>query len=216
MIREEKRTVYCPYMKRQVSIADYYLLMGTTTCQIDVSPFFWRCSEEERCASPVCGERDPFIKQETKEECQVEDRGNIVGTSFPAYSFAIERGKIKEFSLAIGDQKQIYLDPLKAAEEGYPDVAAPPTFGAAIDLWGGSGFMEMCSVLGVNPVKVLHGEQEYQYFGDIVAGDVIKAETTVVDFSEKSKMYLVTLETVYTNQKNELVQKCRKVVVELK
>lgn len=146
----------------------------------------------------------------------MEDRGNIVGTIFPAYNFAIERGKIKEFCLAIGDKKDIYLDPLKASEEGYPDVAAPPTFGTVIDLWGGSGFMEMCSVLGVNPVKVLHGEQEYEYFGDIVAGDVIKAETSVTGFIEKEKMYLLTLETVYTNQRNEIVQKCRKVVVELK
>lgn len=146
----------------------------------------------------------------------MEDRSNIVGTSFPAYSFAIERGKIKEFAQAIGDNKDIYLDPRKASEEGYSDVAAPPTFGTVIDLWGGGGFLEMCSVLKLNPVKVLHGEQEYEYFGDIVAGDVIRAETSVVGFHEKEKMYLITLETVYTNKRDELVQKCRKVIVELK
>lgn len=146
----------------------------------------------------------------------MEDRSNLVGTGFPAYSFTIERGKIKEFALAIGDQKDIYLDPQKASEAGCTDVLAPPTFGTVIDLWGGGGFLELCSVLRLNPLKVLHGEQEYEYFGDIVAGDVITAETSVAGYTEKEKMCLLTLETVYTNQRKEIVQKCRKVIIELK
>lgn len=70
MIREEKRTVYCPSMEKQVSIVEYYRLSGTGTCQIDISSFFWQCSEEKACTSPVCGERGYLLlKQETKEEC---------------------------------------------------------------------------------------------------------------------------------------------------
>lgn len=70
MIREEKRTVYCPCTEKQVSIAEYYQLEGTSTCQIDISPFFWQCSEEKNCLSPICRERSRYslLKQETREE----------------------------------------------------------------------------------------------------------------------------------------------------
>jgi len=112
--------------------------------------------------------------------------------------------------------KDIYLDPEKAVGEGYPGVIAPPTFGTVIDLWGGPGFMKLCENLRLNPVKVLHGEQEYQYLESITAGDEITATTTITNFTEKKNMYLITMETVYVNQRKEEVQKCRQVVVELK
>ncbi|MFZ5632837.1 MAG: FAS1-like dehydratase domain-containing protein [Bacillota bacterium] len=64
----------------------------------------------------------------------MEDRSSMVGTSFPAYSFTVERGKIREFAAAIGDMKDIYLDPKKAVEAGYADVTVPPTFGTVINL----------------------------------------------------------------------------------
>lgn len=146
----------------------------------------------------------------------VEDRNALVGTSFPSYSFAVERGKIRELAQAIGDLKNIYLDPEKAKAEGYQDVAAPPTFGTVIDLWGGPGFSGMCNNLRLNPLKVLHGEQEYQYLGDMVAGDVITATTTLAGYTEKKNMHVLTLETTYVNQIGEAVSKCRQVVLELK
>jgi len=146
----------------------------------------------------------------------VEDRSAMVGAGFPPYSFTVERGKIKEFATAIGDMKAVYLDPEKAAGEGYSDATVPPTFGTVIDLWGGPGFMKLCENLRLNPIKVLHGEQEYEYLGDITAGDVITATTTLTNYTEKKNMYLMTMETVYVNQRKEEVQKCRQVVVELK
>ncbi|MCL6611212.1 MAG: MaoC family dehydratase N-terminal domain-containing protein [Peptococcaceae bacterium] len=146
----------------------------------------------------------------------MEDRNAILETRFPEYSFAVERGKIREFALAIGDPREICLDPEKAAQAGYADVAAPPTFGIAVDLWGGPDFARLCEILKADPVKVLHGEQEYEYLGDIVAGDVLTVRTSVTDHAEKRNMRLITLRRVYVNQRNEEVLRCRTVVVELK
>jgi len=83
-------------------------------------------------------------------------------------------------------------------------------------MWGGPGFDELCKDIKVNPVKVLHGEQEYEYAGDIVAGDTLTVNTAVADYVEKKNMHLITLQKVYINQRNEEVLKCRMLVVELK
>jgi len=146
----------------------------------------------------------------------VGDKSALVGTSFPPYSFTVERGKIREFAQAIGDIKDVYLDPQKAAQAGFADVTAPPTFGTVVDMWGGPGFGELCKDIKANPVKVLHGEQEYEYMGDIVVGDTLTVNTTVTDYVEKKNMHLITLQKVYVNQRNEEVLKCRMLVVELK
>lgn len=146
----------------------------------------------------------------------VEDRSAMLGTKFPPYSFAVERGKIREFAQAIGDLKDVYLDPQKAAGAGYRDVVAPPTFGTVVDQWSAPGFVHLCERIKANPVKVLHGEQEYKYLGDIVAGDVLTVNTTMTGYVEKKSMSLTTLEKVYVNQRNEEVLKCRLVLVELK
>lgn len=146
----------------------------------------------------------------------MEDRAAIVGKKFPEYTFVVERGKIREFAEAIGDMKDIYLDPGKAALAGYADVTAPPTFGTAINLWGGLDFMKMCQGMNLDSVKVLHGEQEYIYSGDIVAGDVITAATALVGYTEKKNMHVFKLETVYFNQRKEEVLKSRHLILELK
>ena len=146
----------------------------------------------------------------------MKDRSTIVGTAFPPYSFAVERGKIREFAQAIGDLKDIYFNPEKAAQAKYADVTVPPTFGIAVDLWGGPDFGQLCAMIKANPVKVLHGEQEYEYLGDIVTGDELTVYTTVTGYAEKKNMSLITLQKVYVNQRNEEVLKCRMVIVELK
>jgi len=145
-----------------------------------------------------------------------EERRAMVGMVFPPYSFAVERGKIREFAAAIGDMKDIYLDPEKAVREGYADVAAPPTFGTVIDLWAGPGFINLSQKLKLNLVKVLHGQHEYEYLGDIVAGDVLTATMTLADYSEKKNMDAFTFQTVYVNQRNEEVLRCRHVVLEMR
>jgi len=114
--------------------------------------------------------------------------GNVLdkgGFEFPEYTFTVERGKIKEFVQAIGDDNPLYTDREYAAGQGYRDIIAPPTFGVCVDMWGGPGFDELCAKLEVNPVMVLHGEQEFEYFGEINSGDELTASPRVVKVAQK-------------------------------
>jgi acyl dehydratase len=68
---------------------------------------------------------------------------------------------------------------------------------------------------------VLHGEEEYEYYREIYPGDVITGTPKVVKMEEKtsksgSKMDMISLEILYTNQNGEKVAKARSLLVERK
>lgn len=150
-----------------------------------------------------------------------------LGTEFPTFSFEIEKGKIAEFAMAISqkDSKeqvdQIYVDQKAAKDEGYDDIVVPPTFQTCFSLWGSGGLMPMITALGINLGRLLHGEEEYEYFKPIHPGDVITCKTKVTDMYDKEKkkkpgtfMEFTVLETEMTNQKGELVIKASTTLVE--
>lgn len=110
-----------------------------------------------------------------------KDLVSKVGMEFEPYQFTIERGKIKEFALAIGDDNPIYFDREAAQQAGFRDVPMPPSFATVIDLWAGPDFESLVTLLEMNPLKVLHGEQGYDYLNDICAGDEISVKTRVTE-----------------------------------
>ena len=69
----------------------------------------------------------------------------------------------------------------------------------------------------LNPVGVLNGEQEFEFFGDMYAGDVMTVTSKVVNANTKKgstgKMELITTENQYRNQHGELVAISRNVLV---
>lgn len=119
------------------------------------------------------------------------------GLTFTIDSFTIERGKIKEFVLAIGDKNPIYYDEEIARENGYRTIPVPPTFPTVIEMWGGLDFETLIQKLELNPLKVLHGEQEYQYIKDLYAGDTVSCIAKVVSHSQKRRMDMITIEVEY-------------------
>ncbi|GBF33059.1 hypothetical protein DCCM_2156 [Desulfocucumis palustris] len=143
------------------------------------------------------------------------EKSKLVGSSLPEFTFRVEKGKIREMALAIGDGKKIYTGTEEAKELGHRDVIAPPTFGLCIDLWGGPDFMEICRWLGLNPVKVLHGEQEFEYLGDICAGDEITVSTSLAGYTEKKSMHIFSIDSAYTAAGRGPVLKSRKTIIEL-
>mgnify|MGYP001061000731 CR=1 FL=1 len=143
-----------------------------------------------------------------------------VGMEFSPIVWEVERGKIREFAQAMGDLNPIYLDSEAAKKAGYRDCPAPPTFLTVPMLWSGR-MPVMINELKINFFMVLHGEEEYEYYGDIYPGDVITGTPRVVKMEEKtsksgSKMDMISVEVLYTNQRNEKVGRARSLLVERK
>lgn len=131
----------------------------------------------------------------------------------------VERGKIRELVQAIGDNNPVYVDKEKAAEKGFSDVAASPTFITVPIMWTNVLF-KVVKDMKINFTKVLHGEETYEYFQEIYPGDILTGTMKIAGADTKSgkagDMDLVTLEIMYTNQRNEPVLKSTTLLVERK
>jgi acyl dehydratase len=141
-----------------------------------------------------------------------------IGQSFAPFTIEVERGKIRELALAIGDDNPLYQSKEAAQAAGYPDVPLFPTAPTMFGFWGNSNMGRELIDLGVNVMRILHGEEEYEYLAPIYPGDVLTGTTTLIDGKSRtgsggSSMDILTLETRYTNQHQQPVLNAREVIV---
>jgi acyl dehydratase len=108
--------------------------------------------------------------------------------------YEVSRVKIAEFADAIGDPSPLYRDRAAAQAAGYPDVIAPPTFAIVISM-ASSARVVADPGLGLSYAMVVHGEQRFEYARQIVAGDVVTAESTIADIKEAGRNVLLTART---------------------
>ena len=73
------------------------------------------------------------------------------------------------------------------------------------------------SSLGINLMRVLHGEEEYEYLAPIYPGDTLTGVMRLVDAKSRQtqggSLDLLTIEIDYTNQHDTLVLKAHQVVI---
>ncbi len=150
-----------------------------------------------------------------------------VGKVFPPYIFEVEKGKIAEFAMAVSQKesksqvKPIYVDSGAAKAAGYKDVIPTSTFQTCFLLWGGGGLIPMLQEVGIDLIRLLHGEEEYEYLLPIHPGDVMTGVTRVVEMYDKEKkgkpgkfMEFTVLEAEIRNQRGELAIRARTTLVE--
>ena len=141
-----------------------------------------------------------------------------IGQSFPPFTIEVERGKIRELALAIGDDNPIYQSREEAQAAGYPDVPLYPTSPTMFVFWGNTKMISQIASLGINLMGILHGEEEYEYLAPIYPGDTLTGVVTLADGKTRqgqsgSSMDILTLEIRYTNQHGTPVLKVRQVAI---
>jgi Acyl dehydratase len=141
-----------------------------------------------------------------------------LGYSFPPFLITLERGKIHELAAAIGDENPLYHDVAAAKAAGYQDIPLSPTGPTMFTFWGNTQLWEQLRGVGINVMRILHGEEEYEYLAPIQPGDTLTGVTTIVDGKSRrgkdgSSMDVVTTETSYTNQEHVLVLRAKTVFV---
>jgi acyl dehydratase len=137
-----------------------------------------------------------------------------IGHEFPTFDVAIEAGRLRFFAKAIGETNPIYTDENAAIAAGHPAIPAPPTFMFSVDLEGPE-LLPVLQLLNLDIGRVLHGSQEFEYFGQIYAGDRITQQSKIVDIFDKKggALEFVVQESTYTNQNDELVGKAQQTLV---
>ena len=140
-----------------------------------------------------------------------------IGQSFPPFTIEVERCKIHELALAIGDDNPIYHSREAAQAAGYSDVPLFPTTPTLFTFWGNTKMGRHLVDMGVNVMGILHGEEEYEYLAPIYPGDTLTGVMTPVDGKTRKgqtgSMDILTIEVRYTNQHGQHVLNAREVVI---
>src|SRR5438105_9927550 len=140
-----------------------------------------------------------------------------IGQSFPPFTIEVERGKIHELALAIGDNNPIYHSREAARSVGYSDTPLLPTMPTQFSFWGNTQSWEQLASVGINIARILHSEEEYEYLAPVHPGNTLTGVTTILDGKTRqvkaSSMDIVTTETRYTNQDNQPVVNARTMIV---
>lgn len=96
----------------------------------------------------------------------------------------VELGQLRLFAKAIGENDPIYFDEAAAKVAGLPAPLAPPTFAYSLGALA-FGPETWSNDLGIDPSRLLHGEQSFEHLRPIYAYDEILLRRRVVDRYEK-------------------------------
>lgn len=127
-----------------------------------------------------------------------------------AFDLPVERDKVQDFALAVGEDNSVLLEPEAAISLGFPDVLAPPTFTVTQIFAVPREERERRLGANLDYERVLHGEQEFVYRRLPFAGEVLKGRMRISkDFTKQGRrggqMRFVTYESTFTDAEGELV-----------
>lgn len=130
---------------------------------------------------------------------------SYLGKEFPEFIFEVDRSKIKELCLAIGDDNPIFFNKEEAQKSGYKDTPASLTFPTLMNFWGYPEIWNRMTEMGIDVKKLLHAKEEYEYFAPIYPGDVIVGKVKVDSMRASSAMDMVTFKSIYSRDGVEVL-----------
>ncbi|MCG8570451.1 MAG: MaoC family dehydratase N-terminal domain-containing protein [Spirochaetes bacterium] len=137
------------------------------------------------------------------------------GKVFDSFSFDVEKSKIKELCLAIGDDNPLFFDSEFAKKEGYEETPVPLTFATLMNFWGYPEIWDRMKEVGIDVQKLLHAKEEYEYLAPIYPGDHIVGQVNVESMRSSTLMQMVTFKSQYKrNDELVLIAKMTIVVME--
>lgn len=136
-----------------------------------------------------------------------------IGEEWEPRVYEIEKGMIRRYVQAIDDPNPLWQDEEYANKSQYGGIIAPPTFVLVI------GFEQIQQQMSQSiPYQtVLHGSSDLECYQPIRPGDVVTVTTKITNIRQRQgkmgKMVFMTFDTTYKNQRQELVARCRQMVI---
>jgi acyl dehydratase len=120
----------------------------------------------------------------------------------------VEKGAIRRFAEAIGDDNPLHRDEGAARAAGYAGLLAPPTF--PLSLCGAELREGLLPSAGKH---LLHAEQSFEYARPIVAGDRLTVRSRVVEIAQRATPSgtadVAVVEDEARDERGELVYRAR-------
>jgi len=138
-----------------------------------------------------------------------EEFRKLVGVESEPEVWEVEKGHIRRHAEAIGDPNPLWRDETFARKTRYGGIIAPPLH--LIDV----GLVSLVDrLVDMAPDKAnINGGTELDFYRPMKAGDTITTVARLADVKEKTgksgSMIILLIEVTYTNQRGELVARCR-------
>ena len=139
---------------------------------------------------------------------------SIIGAADETVTIKVDPARLRAFAEAIGEHRDLYLDGAAARAAGYPDIPVPPTYHFSLGRER-SRLFTLLEDRGVDPLKLLHGEQHFRYAAIAHAGDTLTVARRVSDYFEKKDGLLkfIVMETNIRKPDGEPVSLARETLV---
>ncbi|TDF83829.1 MaoC family dehydratase N-terminal domain-containing protein [Pseudomonas sp. H9] len=135
---------------------------------------------------------------------------SLIGHPLGTFSVDVEKGRLRFFAKATGQNDPIYTDEAAAKAAGHKALPMPPTF---LFCLAGEGVdrVSLLKMLNWDLGRILHAEQSFTYHKMAYAGDVLTFETRISDIYEKKggALQFMVQETRVTNQDGEHIADVR-------
>ena len=132
---------------------------------------------------------------------------SVLGVESAPVSYDVEKGAIRKFAEAIGDEDPIYYDAEAAQAAGLKTIVTPPTF---LCTFRARELPDLKITFG--RVR-LNGGNAYEYYQPVYAGDTITVTAQYADVVERTgrtgNMVFVFTELTFRNQHGDVVAKGR-------
>jgi len=143
-----------------------------------------------------------------------------IGKIDPPHVREVERGAIRRYADAVGNDNPLYFDEEYASESRYGTIIAPPGFfgWSMQSVPSSEGIIGlMTAMINAGYYRILDGGMSYEFFLPVREGDIIIASPKVKDVTAKEgksgTMMICDFETTYLNQNGDLVAKAYQTLI---
>jgi acyl dehydratase len=136
-----------------------------------------------------------------------------IGKVDPPHLREVEKGAIRRYADAVGDDNPLYNDEEHARKSRYGCIIAPPGFfgWAKKTISSSEGLVGLIgAMIEAGYAGILDGGMAYDFYLPVRVGDTLVVSPKVADIAlkeGKTKMMILRFEASYTNQNGDLVAK---------
>lgn len=120
------------------------------------------------------------------------------------HSFHVGREQVRQYARSVKSMDPSSHDQVAAADLGYDDLVASPTFVSILALLIQQHFFMHVDV-GLQTMQIVQVDQKFVYHKPIVAGDTLRGTMHVHSVNERFGADIVVTRNVCTNSKGEVV-----------
>jgi len=136
-----------------------------------------------------------------------------IGKVDPPHLREVEKGAIRRYADAVGDDNPLYYDEEYAKQSRHGCIIAPPGFfgWAKKTISSSEGLVGLIgAMIEAGYAGILDGGMAYDFYLPVRVGDTLVVSPKVADIAlkeGKTKMMIIRFEASYTNQNGDLVAK---------